>query len=67
MGMWLTLAGTSARCTSTSHTGGNAWRTKGSGKPGGCKSVFLVRIDSYQHRDNLKTCGSCRKTQQMRG
>ena len=28
--MWSTLAdGTSARCTSTSHTGENAWRTKG--------------------------------------
>ena len=51
----------SARCTSTSHTGENAWRTKGSGKPGGHKSVFLVRIDSCQHGDNLKTYGSCRK------
>ena len=50
MGMWSTLAdGTSARCTSMSHTGVNAWRTKGSGKPGGHKSVFLVRIDSCQH------------------
>ena len=66
--MWSTLAdGTSARCTSTSHTGEYAWRTKGSGKPGGHKSVFLVRIDSCQHGDNLKTYGSCRKTQQMRG
>ena len=46
---------------------GIAWRTKGSGKLGGHKSVFLVRIDSCQHRDNLKTCGSCSKTQQMRG
>ena len=54
--MWSTLAdSTSARCKSTSHTGGNAWRTKGSGKPGGHKSVFLVRIDSCQHRDNLGT------------
>ena len=25
------------------------------------QSVFLVRIDSCQHRDNLKTYGSCRK------
>ena len=49
------------------HTQANAWRTKGSGKPGGHKSVFLVRIDSCRHRDNLKTYGSCRKTQQMRG
>ena len=33
--MWSTLSdGTSARCTSTLHTGRNAWRTKGSGKPG---------------------------------
>ena len=54
--MWPTLAdGTSARCTPTSHTGENAWRTKGSGKLGGHKSVFLVRIDSCQHRDNLQT------------
>ena len=28
------------------HRGENAWRNKGSGKPGGHKSVFLVRIDS---------------------
>ena len=34
---------------------GNAWRTKGSGKPGGHKSALLVRIDSCQHGDNLKT------------
>ena len=29
--------------------------------------MFLVRIDSCQHRDNLKTYGSCTKAQQMRG
>ena len=49
------------------HTQGNAWRTKGSGKPGGRKSVFLVRITHASIRDNLKTYGSCRKTKQMRG
>ena len=36
-------------------------------QPGGHKSVFLVRIDSCQHGDNLTTYGSCRKTQRMRG
>ena len=62
MGMRSTLAdGTSARCTSTSHTGENAWRTKGSGKPGGHKSVFLVRIDSCQHRGNLKKMAAAEK------
>ena len=50
LGLWSTLAdGTSARCTSTSHTGGNAWRTKGIGKLGGRKSVFLDRIGSVKH------------------
>ena len=59
--MWSTLAdGTSARCTSTSHTE-ERMENQREGKPGGHKSVFLVRIDSCQHRDNLKTYGSCRK------
>ena len=32
------------------HTqGGTAWRTQGSGKPGGHKSVLLVRIDTCQY------------------
>ena len=60
--MWSTFAdGTSARCTSTSHTGENALRTKESGKAGGHKSVFLVRIDSCQHRNNLKNMEAAEK------